>query len=365
MSIMLIFALICFICGNIYIYVRALQTSKTLPLTARIVLKILFWLCAFSLFIVLTLRHNDLPQYIPKALFTIGNVWLVFVLYMSLILALFDVIKHTITSKIKHPFIYSLIITIIILLGGYINYSNPDINRINISIDKPIEGDSIKIVAISDLHLGYGTGKNRLKKFVEMINEESPDLILIAGDLIDNSLKPLYEENMAEELNRLKAPMGIYMAPGNHEYITGIEECKNYIETNTPIKMLIDSVVPLPNGMQLILRDDQKNTIRPPVWYVMRNADKSKPLILVDHHPYGIAEKDSLKIDLQISGHTHNGQIWPGNIATDILYEQSHGYRKWEHSHVYVSSGLSLWGPPFRIGTNCDMAVFNIYSTMK
>lgn len=340
-----------------------MQTVNKLPLIAKTVLSILFWLSAFSLFILLALRHKELPEYIPVTMYGIGSTWLVFILYMSMILAVLDTIRHFFVPKMKYGFHFSFAITVIILIAGHINYLHPDINRIDIAIDKPINGDSLKIVAVSDLHLGYGTGKKRLKEFVNMINGESPDLILIAGDLIDNSLTPLYKENMAEELNRLKATMGIYMAAGNHEYITGIEECKNYIENNTSIKMLIDSVVPLPNGVQLILRDDQKNTVRPPVWYVMRNADKSKPLILVDHQPYGITEKDSLKIDLQISGHTHNGQIWPGNIATGIIYEQSHGYRKWNHSHVYVSSGLSLWGPPFRIGTNCDMAVFNIRST--
>jgi len=82
---------------------------------------------------------------------------------------------------------------------------------------------------------------------------------------------------------------------------------------------------------------------------------------LLDHQPYGLNESDFLGIDLQVSGHTHHGQLWPLSWITDILFEQSHGYRKWSHSHIYVSSGLSLWGPPFRIGTSSDMAVIRIF----
>ena len=81
-----------------------------------------------------------------------------------------------------------------------------------------------------------------------------------------------------------------------------------------------------------------------------------------DHQPYDLAHADSLGIDLQISGHTHAGQIWPLTLIIDRMYEQGHGYRKWNHAHIYVSSGLSLWGPPFRIGSRSDLAVIDITS---
>lgn len=80
----------------------------------------------------------------------------------------------------------------------------------------------------------------------------------------------------------------------------------------------------------------------------------------LNHQPYSLAETDSLKVDLLLCGHTHRGQVFPLNLITDKLYEQSHGYRKWSYSHIWVSSGLSLWGPPFRIGTQSDFAVIDI-----
>ena len=217
----------------------------------------------------------------------------------------------------------------------------------------------MKVVAISDVHLGNGTRKPQLKKFVEMINAENPDLIVIGGDLIDNSPLPLYQQKMQEELNQLKAPMGIYLAPGNHEYISGMEECEQFLK-DTPIRLLRDTIVTLPNGLQIIGRDDRSNRRRTPIADLMKKVDNTQPTLLLDHQPYEVAKKDSLGIDIQFSGHTHRGQVWPLSLLVDNMYEQSHGYRQWPHSHVYVSSGLSLWGPPFRIGTDSDMLVMTI-----
>ena len=89
-------------------------------------------------------------------------------------------------------------------------------------------------------------------------------------------------------------------------------------------------------------------------------AAVTRPVIVLDHQPYGVAKADSLGVDLLFCGHTHRGQVWPLTWVTDRLFEQSHGYRRWTHSHVYVSQGLSLWGPPFRIGSDSEMVVFQV-----
>ena len=93
---------------------------------------------------------------------------------------------------------------------------------------------------------------------------------------------------------------------------------------------------------------------------LLASTDRTQPVIVLDHQPYNLSEVNSLGVDLQISGHTHHGQLWPLNLVTDHIFEQSHGYRKWSHSHIWVSSGLSLWGPPFRIGTDSDIAIIDL-----
>lgn len=217
----------------------------------------------------------------------------------------------------------------------------------------------MKVVSVSDIHLGYGTDKEKLKQYVELINAQQPDLILIGGDLIDNSVVPLYEEKMAEELAKLKAPLGIYMVPGNHEYISDIRKSMRFI-SETPIRLLRDEVVALPGGIQIIGRDDRSNKSRLSLQELTKRIDPAKPAILLDHQPYDLPDTEQAGIDLQFSGHTHRGQIWPVSLITDYLFDQSHGYRQWGDSHIYVSTGLSLWGPPFRIGTDSELVVFNI-----
>ena len=124
--------------------------------------------------------------------------------------------------------------------------------------------------------------------------------------------------------------------------------------------VLRDSIAGLPGGIQLLGRDDITNSERKSLTELMQQVDQTRPVIVMDHQPYGLAEADSAGVDIQISGHTHRGQVWPLNYITDLIFEQSHGYRKWTHAHVWVSCGLSLWGPPFRIGTHSDMLVMKI-----
>ena len=249
------------------------------------------------------------------------------------------------------------------MLGyGYYKYKHPKTKVINIVINKPFnKGKPLTVVAVSDIHLGQGTMKKDLQQYVELINAQRPDLILIGGDLIDSNIRPVEEQRMWEELNRLDAPMGIYMVPGNHDYYTGIEACEVFL-ARTSIKLLRDEVVTLPSGLQLIGRDDRTNPRCLPFDRLMQQVNKEKPSILLKHQPVHLEEAIQSGIDLQFSGHTHDGQVWPLNLVTKQLFQQSVGYTEWDKSHSYVSSGLSLWGPPFRIGTESELVVFHLSS---
>ena len=149
------------------------------------------------------------------------------------------------------------------------------------------------------------------------------------------------------------------MVMGNHEFISGTEAVERFIGT-TNIHLLRDSVATLPSGLQIVGREDRTNRQRQALEQLLTECDNTRPIVLLDHQPYNVAGSDSLKVDLQFSGHTHRGQIFPLNLLTDCIYEQSHDYRKWSYSHIIVSCGLSLWGPPFRIGTSSDMYVITL-----
>jgi predicted MPP superfamily phosphohydrolase len=201
-----------------------------------------------------------------------------------------------------------------------------------------------------------------LARYVEKINSENPDIVVIVGDLIDNSILPVESADMCREFERVNARYGIYMSAGNHEYISGIEACRNYLKT-TSIQLLSDSVAKPLNGVEIVCRDDRQSLRRARLDSLLAESDKGCFMIVLDHQPNAIAESQKNNIDLHLSGHTHRGQIFPLNLLTDHIFEQSHGYRKWGDTHAYVMTGLSLWGPPFRIGTHSELLVVDIVSS--
>lgn len=348
--------------ANAYIFVRLVQTMPVLPSQARVLVAVIMAVATCGLFLSIALRGSALPAIFSRGLFQISSVWLVFLLYMVLSLLVVDVAAW-LRITIPYGFWVALSVCIIVLLSGHYRYKHPSVNVVPVSLDQTCDEavNPLTVVAVSDIHLGEGTGREALAHYVDLINAQHPDVIVIAGDLIDNSVHPLYRDHMSEELARLTAPQGIYMVPGNHEYISGIDEVARFI-ADTPIMLLRDSVVTLPGGLQLIGRDDKSNPSRATLSTLMSRTDTSRPIFVLDHQPYGIAEADALGIDLLFCGHTHRGQVWPLTWVTDGLFEQSHGYRRWSHAHVYVSQGLSLWGPPFRIGSISELVVFKLYT---
>lgn len=353
----LIFPLL-YLGANGYLFLRTLQAFAWLPLWGRVALSLLFWVAAFALFAAIGLREVQLPDSVVRTLFIVGSVWSVFMLYMVLSLAVADIAKLAFPAM-GHTLWYALPVTIVLLLYGYTNYRHPKVEHLDISLERKFDGGSVRVVAISDVHLGYGTGVKALEQYVALINAQHPDLVLIMGDLIDNSLKPLSHEPFEKVLSSIEAPLGVYMIPGNHEYISNIDQVADYLK-DTPIVMLRDSIATLPNGIQIVGRDDRTNRNRKSLAELLDRTDNERPTIVLDHQPFNLAEADSLKVDMLLCGHTHRGQVFPLNLLTDCIYEQSHGYRKWNYSHIWVSSGLSLWGPPFRIGTQSDLAVIEI-----
>ncbi len=358
MKIMFLVLPLVYIGANAYLYIRVAQALSALPLWARVIATVLFWLVAFALFAAIGLRESQLPDGVLRTLFTTGSVWMVFLLYCVLLLAVADLAKLAIPTM-GHTLWYALPATCLILAYGYIHYRNPKVEHFEVATDRSIDNDSLRLVVVSDVHLGYGTGTKALERYVELINAQQPDAVLIAGDLIDNSLKPILQEPFDQVLATIKAPQGIYMVPGNHEYISDIDKVTDYIK-RTPITLLRDSIATLPCGLQIVGRDDRSNRRRKPLAELMEQTDKSRPTVVLDHQPYHLAKADSLNVDLLLCGHTHHGQVFPFNLLTDHIYEQAHGYRQWGNTHVWVSSGLSLWGPPFRIGTSSDLAVITI-----
>lgn len=357
-----------FLAGNYYVFYRAWTIIPLNLLTRSLLIGIVIIL--IGSIILLFSVGEYFPVGVTTILYKIGTSWFFIFIYFLIFNLLTDLIrasrlvpKDTLNQYTKDNWLsFGLIIGFIglLMLCGYLKY------RIEERVDLPIEisktignEDSLKIVALSDMHLGYGIGKSELQQWVELINKENPDIVLIAGDIIDSSIRPLIEQNMSDDLKRIKSKYGVYAVMGNHEYISGSLASSKFIK-DSGIKLLRDSSVLVDSLFYVVGREDRSNSRRKTIAMLTDSLDKSKPIILLDHQPYNLEEAEKNGVDIQISGHTHRGQIWPISLITDMIYENSYGYMKKGNANIYVSSGMGLWGGKFRIGTQSEYVVINV-----
>jgi predicted MPP superfamily phosphohydrolase len=243
----------------------------------------------------------------------------------------------------------------VIFTYGYFHYKHKYREDIRLTTEKSM-AKPIKLVMMSDLHLGYHNRREELRRWVDMMNEEHADAILIAGDIIDMSIRPLKEEKMYEEFKRLNAP--VYACLGNHEYYSGEPDAQKFYE-QAGIHLLRDSCAVV-GDLCVIGRDDRTNQHRKTLADIMKQADRSKFTILLDHQPYHLEQAERQKIDFQFSGHTHHGQVWPISWITENIYECAFGAHQRGNTRYYVSSGIGIWGGKFRIGTRSEYIVATI-----
>ncbi|MDR0866612.1 MAG: metallophosphoesterase [Candidatus Symbiothrix sp.] len=355
---------------NLYIFYRG---WKSLPASffVKIAYSVVF-LIFYSSFIIAMLGRNSLPLELQKVLYFIGTCWLgamVYLLYYFLITDLLygfnrwkRFLPKALSSTLFHHIqvISGYAIVLVILLFGYHKFTHPSIVEQEISIAKTGgKYKELKVVAFSDTHLGVAIDKKRLQKYVQLINAQQPDIIWMAGDMIDNNALPLNEEKMYEEINQLQAPLGVYFCLGNHEYLSSIGPSMDFLR-KTNMTLLIDSVAQVDDSFWMIGRNDKQGGYRKPLKELVAQTDSSQPVFLLDHEPYFLEDAVKNGIDLQFSGHTHNGQLWPFNYIVKKIFEIGHGYKPIGNTQIYVSSGLGLWGPPFRVGTQSEIVIFNI-----
>ena len=197
-----------------------------------------------------------------------------------------------------------------------------------------------------------------------MIKDLKPDIVLLLGDIVDGEIGPVLRGDLLQYFTWPDCTDGLYAITGNHEFIGGANRTIPYIESKG-IRVLKDEMITLPGGIQLIGRIDRDSyrfyrKERMPLADLMKQADTTRPVILLDHQPFHLDEAASYGIDLQLSGHTHNGQMWPLNYVTSMIYELSYGYLKKNNSNFIVSSGYGLWGPRVRSGSRSEVLLINL-----
>ncbi|MDR2816903.1 MAG: metallophosphoesterase [Proteiniphilum sp.] len=342
---------------------------------ARIIMIVVFGteLLAYSIGFIF---YRHLPETITHFIWMMGTGWMLFLLYSCGLWLMIDTV-NAIRRKISHkPWrikeqpqrfkIISFIIPIVIVTGimahGRYRFMHPVVQQLPVTIHKPAgQMDSVRIAMIGDLHLGYMIDRNHTKRFVDLIMAQRPDLILFVGDIIDSYIEPVLQQRMDEELSRLHAPLGVFSCTGNHEYRHDTEE-KIKLLNNAGIAILRDSAVLIDSSFYVVGREDKVVATRKPLREILagQSVDMSKPVIVLNHTPDNLAEEADAGADVALYGHTHHGQAFPGNIATEMVFEVAHGYKKKGNTHVYVTSGVGLVGPQYRIGTVSEMVMLTV-----
>jgi hypothetical protein len=253
-----------------------------------------------------------------------------------------------------------------VITAGYINTRNIKINYAEIEIPKKSSKlKELNLILVADFHLTPVNDGKLLKEIVEKINFLNADIVLMPGDVLDDDVAILKKRNIAVELSNIKSKYGVFASNGNHEFIIGVEEADKYLhELN--INVLRDSAVLIDNSFYVLGREDRSKRNftgeeRKTLAGILKDVNRNYPAIIIDHTPMGLNEIVNENIELQLSGHTHHGQIFPLNLITaNIVYEVSWGYLRKGYTQFYVTCGVGTWGPPVRLGSDSEIVSMKI-----
>ncbi len=304
----------------------------------------------------------------------VSAYWMGFFVYFLLYFALADLVilcsrffrkntaKLRFTSRIA-----ATLLTICTVVYGL--YNANCIRTQSYTIDLENTNDNLRIVLVSDIHLGAVGSEDRLEDVVAEINKADADVVCIAGDIFDNDYYAIQNPQKAvENLKNIKSKYGVFACPGNHDSGNTTEKMRELLILGN-VTLMADSYTKIGDGFSLAGRDDAhpigggffEGKGRLNVDEALYGADSSLPIIVMDHNPSNIDEYQG-KADLILCGHTHRGQIFPGSIITDLMYDVDYGYyqKDKESPHVVVSSGVGTWGIPMRVGTDSEVVVIDI-----
>lgn len=360
--------------GNIYIFLKGYNILPP-PREHKLLFTLLFVVLSLT-FVAAKILESRHSSVFTDILNIIGGFWMAFMLYSIIFLLLSDLIalslkipgilnSDNIMFYRKWAFLSAAGISVILIAGGFINALHPVVTKYDLTINKEAnEIKTLRIAAVSDIHLGSIIRKRSIKILSEILEDMHPDVVFLLGDIVDGELGPVLRGDLLQYFTGPHTKDGLYAITGNHEFIGGGDRTIPYIESKG-IRVLKDEMVMLPGGIQLIGRLDRDarrfyGQERMPLKELMKDIDHSLPIIVLDHQPFNLGESEEQGVDLQLSGHTHNGQMWPLTYITRKIYEVSYGYLKKGDTQYIVSSGFGLWGPRVRLGSKSEVLLINV-----
>jgi len=252
-----------------------------------------------------------------------------------------------------------LSVSVIVVIAGIINFNTIRTSEYNIEVPrKSSKIKHLKIAFVADFHLKEGVSISFLERFAKRIADINPDLMVFGGDIVEGDRNDGKLNQFEKLFSEIKTKYGVFAVLGNHEHYEGQD--KGSFFSKSGMKVLCDSIVVIDSSFNLAGRNDSHFISRKTVNELLKSAKDSLPIILIDHRPTEIDQVSKTKVDVQLSGHTHNGQLFPINLITRKVYELSWGYMKKGNTHFFVTIGIRLWGPPVRTTGKSEIMVINI-----
>lgn len=246
--------------------------------------------------------------------------------------------------------------------GTHAVLAGPRVKQLTVPLAKlPRAAHGYRIAVVSDIHLGPILGRGFAERVVATINGTQPDLIAVVGDLVDGSVEHL--RSAVEPLSRLHARHGAYFVTGNHEYISGAEQWIEHVQ-ELGLRLLANNHTELPHFDLAGVNDLQGERIGqgPDFAAALGDRDLARTAVLLAHQPVQIHDAVEFGVDLQLSGHTHGGQLWPGNFVAGLANPTVAGLERYGDTQLYVTRGAGAWGPPVRVGAPSDITVIELAS---
>ena len=383
----------------IYILLRTLNWIRVLHVVFQNV-----WVCRgiglISLFVVFSILIAFMAPAsgFRRFMKLLSNYWLGVLVYTIMTVGIADGLRLLLKYPLKNlnfpgrallfgnvgtavvGVVCAVIITTVSIYG-MINAGNIQTTKYDISIDKKAGNlDSLNVVLIADLHLGYNIGCRHMEKMVEKINAQNPDLVVVAGDIFDNEYEALENpDRLAAILRGIQSKYGVYACYGNHDIqekilagftFGGKEKKESSVKMDkflekAGITLLRDEYTLIDNSFYLYGRPDYERPgrgidERKSPQEITADMDLSLPVLVIDHEPRELQELADAGVDADLCGHTHDGQLFPGNLTIKLMWENACGYLKKDNMHSIVTSGVGLFGPNMRVGTKseiCDIMI--------
>ena len=318
----------------------------------------------------------------------ISTYWIGIMLYSLLYVVLFDLLrliaKHT---KLKNTLLFSrgsvisigsvvVACAVATCLYGIFNARNIKVNEYSVTVNKSCGSDKhLKAVLVADLHMGYAIGVDHITNMVEKINQQDADIVIIAGDIFDNSYDGMDDpEGIKAQLKSIKSKYGVYAVYGNHDIDEKIlmgftfdwggkqlhsEKMTNFMK-ECNIKLINDESVLINDEFYLVGRRDTdkpgtEDGTRAEISELTKDLDKTKPIFVLSHEPDELQKTADAGADIDFSGHTHDGQLFPGNLTIGLFWENPCGMIKKDNMYSIVTSGVGVYGTFMRVGTDAEI----------